>query len=68
MSEPAKTNDWNCGGWEEVEREKLQRMASLPLEEKFRWLEDARELARSIRAWRRSQGLPTITQNDEIEW
>lgn len=68
MSEDLKNNDWTCGGWAEVEREKLRRMASLTLEEKLRWLEEAGKFVDDVKAWRHSRGLPTLSQNDEIEW
>lgn len=68
MGEALKTGGWHCGGWEGSERETLRRMASLTFEEKIIWLEEAQKLASGIKAWRHSQGLPTITRNGRIEW
>lgn len=62
MAGAEKKDDWHCGGWPGAEREQLRRMASLSFEEKIQWLEEAQKMADHIKAWRRSQGLPTIVQ------
>ncbi len=68
MSDEAKNDDWTCGGWSKSSGRSLLRLSNLTLEEKLRWIADASKFTDDVKAWRRSQGLPTISQNDEIEW
>jgi hypothetical protein len=42
---PQRADGGRNGGWEAHEAEQARYMASLPLDEKLRWLEEAHELA-----------------------
>ena len=47
MSDTSQEHGWDRG-WDDHDRRQLCRLASLPLTEKLRWLEEAHRLVRHL--------------------
>jgi hypothetical protein len=67
MAEPGDgVQAWNSG-WDGHERAQRRRFASLSLDEKLRWLEEAQQLARQLADAKRTAEHPPRADQDTRE-